>query len=183
VERVLHSSPRSREDENFSLTPTRKPKGLECLPTELLDEICGYLPIHSIIALHRTSKALAIQIPLDTAFWRNSLRDGSLHPHIWDIDTKWIEKQLPEPPESRLDATASWDWKGAAKLLAMKRFPVSGRDPRLVDVPSGFWNRCRLWATVEEALQEHDFGDLGKDPCDNDITIQEGEDELTKRRA
>jgi hypothetical protein len=174
VQRVLHSSPRSKVDECYSLIPTREPQGLERLPTELLDGICSYLLIHSIIALHRTSKALAIQIPLDTAFWRNSLRDGNLHPHIWDLDTKWIEQQLPKSHEARLDPTACWDWKGAAKLLAMKRFPISGRDSRLGDVPNGFWNRCRIWSTIEEALQEHDFGQEGKGSCDSDINMQKG---------
>jgi hypothetical protein len=163
VQRVLQSSPRSTEDQRHSLIPTRQPQGLERLPTELLDAICSYLPLQSVTALHRTSKALAILIPLDTVFWRNHLRDGSLHPHIWDLDTKWVEQQLPEGDVELLDPTASWDWKDAAKLLATKRFPLSGRDLRLVDVPNGFWNRCRIWATIEQALQEPDLENPGKD--------------------
>jgi hypothetical protein len=158
MKRVLQSSPRSRDDPDCALTPTRQPGGLERLPAELLDAVCSYLPIQSIIALHRTSIALAIQIPLDTAFWRNGLRDGSLHPHIWDSDPKWIDHQLLEADDERLYQTSSWDWRSVAKLLATKRFPISGQDSRLVDVPNSFWNRCRIWATMEEALQEQDQG-------------------------
>ncbi|KAF1833013.1 hypothetical protein BDW02DRAFT_599477 [Decorospora gaudefroyi] len=156
VQDVLRASPLDTLDCSYPLRVTRQPERLERLPTELLDEICLYLPVQSVIALHRTSKALTIRIPLDTAFWRNSLRDGSLHPHIWDLDTKWIEHQLPQSDVLSLDPAASWDWKSVAKLLAKKRFPVSGRDSRLVDVPNAFWNRCRIWATIEEALQEQD---------------------------
>jgi hypothetical protein len=180
VQKVLQSSPRSREDPDYMLTPTRQPQRLERLPTELLDAICSYLPVPSVIALHRTSITLASQIPLDMAFWRNSLRDGSLHPHTWDLDTKWIERHLPEMHGARLDPTESWDWRGAAKLLATKRFPISGRDLRLVDVPNGFWNRCRIWATIEGALQEQGHGNLEKDRCDSDITIHEDADPQIK---
>ncbi|EUC50540.1 hypothetical protein COCMIDRAFT_32062 [Bipolaris oryzae ATCC 44560] len=157
VQRVLQSSPRTRGEPKFTEIPARKHQNLERLPKELLDEVCSYLPIPSTIALHRTSKILALQIPLDSTFWRNSLGDGSLHPHIWDLDTKRIEQQLPQPGIAPLDPTASWDWRCAAKILAMKRFPISGCDDRLVDVPAGFWNRCRIWATIEEALQQHIF--------------------------
>jgi hypothetical protein len=154
VQSLLQASPYSNDEQMYTLTPTHEPQRIERLPAELLDAVCSYLPVRSVIALHRTSKILAIQIPLDAAFWRNSLRDGSLHPHIWDLDTKWIEQHLPKSHVASLGPTESWDWKCAAQLLATKRFPVSGRDARLVDVPNGFWNRCRIWATVEEALQE-----------------------------
>jgi hypothetical protein len=183
VKRVLQSSPRSRDDPGCALTPTRQPEGLECLPTELLDTVCSYLSIPSIIALHRTSIALAIQIPLDAAFWRNGLRDGSLHPHIWDLDTNWIEQQLLETPDERLDQTSSWDWRSVAKLLTTKRFPISGRDLRLVNVPNGFWNRCRIWATMEEALQEQDHGNVEAYQCDTNPTIHEGPDTRFEKPA
>jgi hypothetical protein len=156
IQKVLQNSPRSR-DKSHALAPTREPKGLERLPTELLDEICGYLPAQSVIALHRTSKALTIHVPLDTAFWRDSLRNGSLHPHIWDLDTKRIERRLSQSHMLPVEPTDSWDWRSAARLLTTKRFPVGERDARLVDVPNVFWNRCRIWATVEEALQELKF--------------------------
>jgi hypothetical protein len=153
---VLRSSPRRRDEPEYTLKATRQQQRLERLPTELLDAICSHLPIQSIIALNRTSKALALRIPLDSAFWRNSLRYGSLHPHLWDLDTKWIEYNLSNPDAALLDPTAAWDWKAAAKLLATKRFSISACDDRLLDVPDGFWNRCRIWATIEEALQKQE---------------------------
>lgn len=156
VHKVLQSSPRRRDEAEYTPRATREPQRLERLPTELLDVVCGYLPIQSVIALHCTSKVLALQIPLDSAFWRDSLRDGSLHPHVWDLDTKWIEQHLTTPHATLLDPTACWDWKFAAKLLAKKRFQVSGCNERLPDVPDGLWNRCRIWATIEEALREQE---------------------------
>jgi hypothetical protein len=172
--KVLQSLPRSRIDQDHMLTTTRQPQGLESLPNELLDAICSYLPIQSVIALHRTSINLSIKILLNTAFWRNCLRDGSLHPHIWDLDTKWIEQRLSEMHEVSLNITSSWDWNAAAKLLAKKRFLISGRDPRLVDVTNGFWNRCRIWSTIEEALQQQDIWRLEKERCNSRITIPKG---------
>jgi len=154
VQSVLRSSPRSRDESNYEFTLTQQPQALERLPIELLEEVCVHLPVPSVIALHRTSKTLAMQLPLDATFWRNSLRDGTLHPHMWDLDTKWIERGLRQTNEPHMDLTASWDWKGAAKLLAMKRFPISGCDGRLADLSDGFWNRCRIWATIEEALYQ-----------------------------
>jgi hypothetical protein len=156
------------------MPPTREPKGLERLPTELLDEICSYVPAQSVIALHQTSKALAIHIPLDTAFWRNSLRGGSLHPHIWDLDTRRIERRLSQSHGLPAEPTDSWDWRSAARLLATKRFHISGRDTRLDDVPNGFWNRCRVWATMEEALQELESDTplkVRKDSCISPRTV------------
>ncbi|KAF1934963.1 hypothetical protein EJ02DRAFT_471526 [Clathrospora elynae] len=152
VQIILQASPHTRVEHHHAFTITREPQRLERFPTELLDAVCKYLPVRSVISLHRTSKALATKIPLDNAFWRNSLRDGGLHPHIWDLDTNLIEQRLLQADLAPLDPTASCDWKAAAQLLATKRFPISGRDARLADVPNGFWNRCRIWATIEEAL-------------------------------
>lgn len=154
VERVLQTFPRTKYMPAFTTLPSRQYQGLECLPKELLDEISSHLPISSVIALQRTSKLLALQIPLDSKFWRNSLGEGSLHPHVWDLDTKRVEQQLPQPGTAPLDPTASWDWRSVAKLLAAKRSPIDRRPDGLVDVPVGFWNRCRIWATIEEALQK-----------------------------
>jgi hypothetical protein len=128
----------------------REPKGIERLPTELLDEVCSYLPARTVIRLHRLSSLLALKVPLDNAFWRDGLRGGSLHPHIWDLDTKRIE-MLRQESNITFSATG-WDWRSVAKLLAMKQFPVTGRDSRLDDMPHGFWNRCRIWSIIEEAL-------------------------------
>ena len=158
VQRILESSPRTKSESKFVQIPSRTHREIECLPKELLDVVCSYLPVPSVIALHQTSKLLALQIPLDANFWQNTLGDGSLHPHIWDLDTKCIEKQLPRPEVTPFDPMTAWDWRSVAKLLATKHFPINGCDDRLVDMPDGFWNRCRIWAIVEEVLREGVFG-------------------------
>lgn len=151
---VLRTSPRTKVQEIQALTYTRQPEGLECLPNELLAAVCDHLSTTSIIALHRTSKALALSIPLGSAFWRDSLRDGSLHPHIWDLDTKCVEQLLQDTYSQSSESSDVVDWRGAAQLLAMKRFPVHGRDPRLLGIPHSLWNRCRIWSTIEEVLEK-----------------------------
>jgi hypothetical protein len=128
----------------------RAPYGIERLPTELLDIICTYLPTQSVIKLHRVSKSLATNLPLDNAFWCNSLRVGSLHPHIWGVDTQAIQK-LCQKSNVILSAD-DWNWRSAAKLLSMKQFPIIERDPRLDSLPLGLWNRCRIWNTIETYL-------------------------------
>jgi hypothetical protein len=153
---ILQSSPHCRNEPENTPRATREPQTLERLPKELLDAVCSYLPIEAVIALHGTSKALALQIPLDSAFWRDCLRDGNLHPHIWDLDTKRIEQCLSTQRAELLDTTAYWDWKSAARLLSVKRFPISGCDERLRAMPDGFWNRCRIWVIIEEALENQE---------------------------
>jgi hypothetical protein len=160
VHSILQSSPHRRNEPEYRPKATREPQTLERLPKELLDAVCSYLPIKAVIALHRTSKALGLRIPLDSAFWRDCLRDGNLHPHIWDLETKRIEQYLSTQRAALLDTTAYWDWKSAAKLLSVKRFPTSGCDERLRDMPDGLWNRCRIWAIIEEALENQE--DLGQ---------------------
>lgn len=152
VQRVLQASPRMNDESQTTMVPIRTPQGLERLPPELLDATCSYLPAWSIISMHRCSKTLAMKIPLDNAFWRDSLRDGSLHPHLWDLDIKWIEKGLQLSRPLSPDPTSSFDWKSAARLLATKKFPIIERDPRLIDIPLEYWNRCRIWNLIEEAL-------------------------------
>jgi hypothetical protein len=147
---VLLASTRSEEEPVTKLRTICEPQGLEALPTELLDAICSYLPAQSVIALHRTCKTLSIKLPLDNSFWRDSLRSGSLHPHIWDLDTKQIEQFRQE--SNVTFSSAGWDWRSVAQLLATKQFPIAERDPRLDGMPLGLWNRCRIWSIIEEAL-------------------------------
>ncbi|KAF2828954.1 hypothetical protein CC86DRAFT_392220 [Ophiobolus disseminans] len=147
---VLVASSHEQDSGSKMVLTMQEPRGIERLPTELFDIIRTYLPPKSVIKLHRTSKTLATKVPLHNAFWRDGLHDGSLHPHIWDLDIKRIETFRQE---SNITFSASdWDWRSVAKLLAMKRFPVTGRDARLDDMPLGFWNRCRIWSVIEEAL-------------------------------
>ena len=72
--------------------PTRPSQSLERLPNEILDRICEYLPPSSVICLHETSKALAYKVPLDDRFWRLHLRDGTMLPHLWDLDTEQLNQ-------------------------------------------------------------------------------------------
>jgi hypothetical protein len=165
---MLQSSPCSKDEQHLRLTPTRTPTGMERLPAELLDAICKYLPVRSAIALHRTSKTLAISIPLDSTFWRDSLREGNLHPHIPDFDTRWVEQHLAISNAASTTPTLSWDWRGVAQLLATKKFPITGQDSRLDAIPNEYWNRCRIWNIVEEALiRDHDslFDQRRSDSC------------------
>lgn len=141
--RILQASPNRSDTIKTTPLPTREPKGLECLPIELLDQICSYLSVTSVITLHRLSKILALKVSLDNSFWRNSLLDGSLLPHIWDLDKE--EVGAPAFETSR-------DWKCVAQLLAKRKLSVSGHDRRLNDPPNGLWNRCRIWSIMEEAV-------------------------------
>lgn len=151
---VLAASAQERTANTKNIVVAREAHGIETLPVELLNVICSFLPASSVIKLHRTSKTMAIKVQLDNAFWRDSLRTGCLHAHIWDVDTRKIETLRQE--SNIIFSTADWDWRSVARLLATKKVPLSGRDPRLDDMPPGLWNRCRIWATIERALQfEH----------------------------
>ncbi|KAF2027695.1 hypothetical protein EK21DRAFT_71444 [Setomelanomma holmii] len=147
---VLMASSHNEASSTDLKLASREPEGIERLPVELLDAICSYLPPQSVIKLHRTSSLMASKIPLENAFWRDSLRGGCLHPHIWDLDIKQIEALRQE--SNITFSAAGWDWRSVAKLLAMKQFPVTGRDLRLEKMPLGLWNRCRIWSIIEEAL-------------------------------
>ncbi|KAH8724893.1 hypothetical protein GQ44DRAFT_799044 [Phaeosphaeriaceae sp. PMI808] len=148
---ILLASARSKDPTLCHLVITREPKGIERLPAELLDMICSYLPTQSVVKLHRTSKSLCLMLSLNNTFWRNSLQSGNLNPHIWDLDTKQIE--IRRKKSNIMFSTNGWDWKSAAKLLAMKRWPINGGDTRLSDIPLGLQNRCRIWHTIETALR------------------------------
>lgn len=140
---VLKASPNRKHVDDCIPATTRTSHSLERLPPELLDQICNYLPATSVITLHRVSKTVAHNVPLDNTFWRDSLLNGSLLPHIWDFD----RAELGTPAFETFS-----DWKNVAKLLAERRFPISGRDRRLENIPNGLWNRCRIWSIMEEAI-------------------------------
>jgi hypothetical protein len=159
---VLLASSQDRTSKRAPLVITRPPQGIERLPTELLDAICGYLPTQSAIKLHRTSKTMALKLTLDNAFWRDSIRSGSLHPQVWGLDTKAIETLRQQ--SNVIFSVADWDWRSVAKLLATKQFPVTGLDPRLTDMPLGLWNRCRIWSIVERTLDFEYFEKPMRDP-------------------
>lgn len=166
---MLLASTRSEEGPVTKLRITCESRGLEALPTELLDSICSYLMPQTVIALHRTSKALAINVSLDNSFWRDSLRNGSLLPHIWDLDTRKIERFREE--SNVTVSAAGWDWRSIAYLLATKQFPIAERDPRLDSIPLGLWNRGRIWSIVEEALDDEVVRGSSNNRSDGGIDI------------
>jgi len=115
---------------------------------------------------------MAQKIPLDHAFWREGLRHGSLHPHIWDLDTKRIEALRQE--SNITCPTTGWDWRNVAKLLAAKQLPVTGRDSCLDGMPRGFWNRCRIWSIIEEALNDESTTSHTMEPADgNEVQMSD----------
>ena len=125
---------------------------MEGLPREILDMICSYVLASDIMALHRTSQNLFEKVPLNNAFWRTRLDDGTLLPYIWDLDTKSIEERHLE---SNLTSNGTnWDWRGIAKILATGNFPASPQGQELDDVPLGLWNRSRIWNIVQEAFEK-----------------------------
>jgi hypothetical protein len=122
---------------------------------------------------------MAMKLSLDNAFWRDSLRAGSLHPHIWGLNTKAIETLRQD--STIITSAADWDWRSVAKLLATKQFPMIGRDPLLTDMPLGLWNRCRIWSLLERALKFEYFGDLKRNRSDSGIEIHGKPDILATR--
>ncbi|KAI8942629.1 hypothetical protein NX059_000683 [Plenodomus lindquistii] len=116
---ILQNSPRMKLEQYHTWDPCREPTTLERVPPELMDLICVDLPARSVVALHRTSKTLAAKTPMDNVFWRDSLCNGSLHPHLWDLDAKWIERHLQESRFSSPDPDAAFDWRCAAQNLSI----------------------------------------------------------------
>jgi hypothetical protein len=147
---MLQNFPRKETHYIHHLQLDRELQTLERLPVELLEYVSDYLPIESVVAMHRSSKTLALKVPLGDNFCRKKLIEGKLHPHIWDFDIAEIQKQ-----QNACAADISWDWRSVARLLAHKRFPIKDRDPRLGNLPDGLWNRGRIWNILEEALNQH----------------------------
>lgn len=167
---MLQSSPRKTDNYLRKYRFARKPNGLERLPVELLEIISDYLPIESVLALHRTSKTLALLVPLDDSFCRKQLIKGTLHPHIWDLDTMELQKQQNESQETH------WDWRSTTQLLTPSSFSIKDRDSRLSKLPDGLWNRGRIWTILEEALHK-DYPNSSAKKCERRTG-----DVLTKRQ-
>ncbi|KAF1919938.1 hypothetical protein BDU57DRAFT_555082 [Ampelomyces quisqualis] len=168
---LLSSSSQDKLVEIIPLATAQEPQGIERLPVEILDTICDYLPTQTIVKLHRTSKRMALKLQLDDAFWRRSLTTGSLHAHLWDIDTENM-KTFRQPSNVNFSSD-DWGWRSVAKLLATKQFPITGRDPRLNGMPPGFWNRCRIWHTIERALDLDYFDKLKREHGDSGIDFRD----------
>ncbi|OAL54487.1 hypothetical protein IQ07DRAFT_676541 [Pyrenochaeta sp. DS3sAY3a] len=140
---ILEETP---ADSHWSMSRvTSRHRGFEELPNELLDQICSYLPVSSVISLARTCKLLALRA-LNGTFWRTRLIDGSLVPHMWDLDNAVFN-------ESAMRTNRNWG--RVAKILSQRRLPMDQIDWRLKDIPDGLWNRCRVWSIVEKAAMEY----------------------------
>ncbi|KAF2630999.1 hypothetical protein BU25DRAFT_418650 [Macroventuria anomochaeta] len=133
--------------------PSRALGALERLPIELLDQISTHFSAHTALSLHRTSRTLAMKVPLDNNFWRKSIMSGNALPYLWDIDTDELDKRRQEHLTASADPDAAWDWEVVGHLLATRHFPLKSLDPRIVDLPNGLWNRRRIWSIVEEAYR------------------------------
>jgi hypothetical protein len=153
---LLQGTTAAETDQSRSSQPVRKPCGLERLPMELLDQISDYLPIQSVLAMHQTSRMLALKVLLDNNFWRKSIISGRLLPYIWDFDVEELDRQRRKSLEASPDSDVTWDWRVVGQLLATKHFPLKSSDPRIVDLPNGLWNRRRIWSIVADAYK-HDF--------------------------
>lgn len=137
--------------------PEGKLRPLETLPNELLDRINDYLPAHSVIALHDTSRALAYKIRLDDRFWRTQLLSGSLIPQIWDINPRELEVLQDEWKKAVPTDSARWNWRSLIRILKKTRIPIAHRETLLENIPKGYWNRCRIWNIMNEAFSQREM--------------------------
>jgi hypothetical protein len=148
---------------------------IDSLPTELLDEIISYLPVSSIISLHRTNRKLFNRTPFDQTFWRNQLLSGKLVYFLWDIDeAHCIQK------DNELLGDTCYDWRTLALTLREEPFvelalkhalTQTSADDRSEDLvtyrilskdatsklkgcpPLGLINRVRIMRIIEEAIR------------------------------
>lgn len=123
---------------------------LESLPTEIVDQIVSLLPAPSAYSLRLVSSRLASKIPLNQQFFRQQLLGGNIVPFIWDLDAQACRNMQRRTPEGE-DADEYWDWRQLAHDLSdVKGIVERGPDVNDNPIPSGLWNRCRLWLTVVE---------------------------------
>lgn len=149
---LLTDSPCEPKQPRRVYVATRKPRGIERLPIELIDVICGYFLAHSTIKLHRASKALDAKVMLNNTFWRESLCSGMLHPYIWDLDMKRMDC-FRRTSSICIPAFSTLNWKSVTKLLVISCLPVYCCETIPNSMPLGLWNRCRIWRVIEEAMK------------------------------
>jgi hypothetical protein len=145
---VVRDTPTPRDSPPSISEPVRESAALEKLPTEILDQILGYLHPWSVISLHYTSRMLLHRIPLDEVFWSTHMKDGTLLPHIWEL--KDIDFKTYENYNKAYDGTFQIHWQSVCKAFYNKDIPLCNRDHRFDDVPPGYWNRCRIWNIIRE---------------------------------
>ncbi|PVH94172.1 hypothetical protein DM02DRAFT_693805, partial [Periconia macrospinosa] len=139
-------SPVRSADLSDELCLIKSHHGLEALPIELLDHIASELPARSIVSLRQSSRPLAHKIPFNERFWGRQLCNGSLLPHIWDLDEENFKQLLQSTPQDQ-----SWDWREMCDRLRVDRHLSDRGKNNLTALPEGFWNRCRIWTIIGAA--------------------------------
>ncbi|PVI00921.1 hypothetical protein DM02DRAFT_487002, partial [Periconia macrospinosa] len=144
---ALHPlSPERNADLSNELCSIKPQHGLEALPIELLDHIASELSARSIVSLRQCSRTLAYKIPFNERFWRRQLCNGSLLPHIWDLDEDNFKQVLQSTPEDQ-----SWDWLEMCDRLRVDHHLSDRVKNNSTALPEGFWNRCRIWNIIDAA--------------------------------
>jgi F-box domain len=150
----------------------------EKLHIEILGEITSHLSATSALRLSRCSQTLRRKICPDQLFWRDQLISGGLISWLWDLDAT----QCYTKDAEMSGKDTQWDWKRLAKMLATE--PIVTRalarsddireartgsgsrtewqDGKMVDLPKGLANRCRIVKIVEDLkkleLSEKELG-------------------------
>lgn len=143
---ALQPQPLERNSDLPEPSLTVPKHGLEALPIELLDHISSYLPARSLVSLRRSSQTLAFKIPFDEKFWRHHLCNGSLLPHVWDLEEETFKQLLQSTPDDR-----RWDWREISQRLRIHHNLSNKGKSNMDTLPVGFWNRCRIWSTIGSA--------------------------------
>lgn len=133
---------------------------IERLPLELLNYIVRLLSPSSVLALRRCSRTLLHRVNLDAHFWRSQIMNGCAIPFLYRVE-----------PHVRASSTASetasgWAYSAAftestdyklviTKIKGVLKSAVNDKDPVLRPVPpTGFRNRCRLWALADHLVTQ-----------------------------
>ena len=136
---------------------------LELLPNEIIFRISSFLPFSAVLNLHRSSKTLALKLPIDQSLCRDRLISGDLIDYLWDLDTAECFKK---------DKEGSWDWKALVQKLKQAKIlktalgvsltrTMMGLDMTVFeqscleetdfeDAPIGLQNRCRIARIVKD---------------------------------
>ena len=146
VLKALHPIPPERNPISSTVSLNRPQQGLEALPIELLDQVMSQLSARSTLSLRRSSRTLASKIPLDERFWRRYLCNGSLLPHVWDLDEKLFKTLLGTTPHG-----LTWDWRNFTEQLRVNNVLKITSQSNAESLPVGFWNRCRIWHIIGSA--------------------------------
>ncbi|KAH8669504.1 hypothetical protein BGZ60DRAFT_407612 [Tricladium varicosporioides] len=149
---------------------------LDALPIELLNKMVAFLPISSILRLHRTNQKLKNKISLNQTFWRDQLVSGRTVPFIWDLDREACLQKDNEAPNNMY-----WDWKaltrnlleepfvelalknrlsqpladdlGSRSLESWRKLSSGASDKLKGSPPLGLINRVRILKIIEEAIR------------------------------